>query len=74
MTENIRTYLCDMPLTIRGYTVLKDDWYTIVINENLCPESRLRAYRHELGHILRGDFERQCSADLIEVYAHGEEG
>ena len=60
-----------MPMTIKGYTVLKDGFYTIVINANLCESSRKKTYEHEYNHIVNGDFEKRTSADLIEVYAHG---
>jgi hypothetical protein len=30
----------------------------------------MRAYRHEVNHIMAGDFERSCSVDLIEIWAH----
>lgn len=70
MTNDIRVYLCEMPMSIKGYTVLKDGFYTIVINANLCEATRRKTYKHEYGHIVNGDFEKRCSADLIEVIAH----
>lgn len=70
MTEDIRVYLCEMPMSIRGYTVLKDGFYTIIINANLCEATRRKTYKHEMEHIKNGDFEKQSSADLIEVMAH----
>ena len=59
-----------MPGRIRAYVVLKDDHYTVVINESLCPVARMRAYRHEVNHIMNGDFEKTTSVDLIEIRAH----
>ena len=59
-----------MPGRIRAYVVLKDDHYTVVINESLCPMARMRAYRHEVNHIMNGDFEKTTSVDLIEIRAH----
>lgn len=73
MTYDIRAYLCDMPMSIKGYTVLKDGFYTIVINANLCEATRRKTYKHEYDHIVNGDFEKRCSADLIEVIAHQRE-
>jgi hypothetical protein len=61
-----------MPGRIRSYTVRKDDFYTIVVNENLNEKARLEAYKHEMNHINNGDFDKRCSADLIEIVAHGE--
>lgn len=60
-----------MPCQIRGYTVLKDDFFTIVINSRLSTEMQKEAYKHEMDHIQNGDFEKRCPANLIEVNAHG---
>lgn len=68
--ENIKTVLADLPASIGGYTVLKDDYYTIVLNQNLSHEKNYETYLHEMGHIKNKDFEKKCSIDLIEVYAH----
>lgn len=73
MTKDIRIYLCDMPMSIKGYTVLKDEWFTIVINANLSESARYKAYQHEYRHIMNGDFEKRTSADIIEIIAHREE-
>lgn len=62
--------MAKMPGRIRAYVVLKDDHYTVVINEALCPVARMRAYRHEVNHIMNGDFEKTTSVDLIEIRAH----
>ena len=68
----ITTFIYPMPGRIRSYTVRKDDFYTIVVNENLNEKARLEAYKHEMNHINNGDFDKRCSADLIEIVAHGE--
>lgn len=70
MTYDIRVYLCEMPMSIKGYTVLKDGFYTIVINANLCEATQRKTYLHEYDHIINGDFEKRSGADLIEVIAH----
>jgi len=67
----ITTFIYPMPGRIRSYTVRKDGFYTIVVNENLCEEARLKAFKHEMDHINNGDFDKSCSADLIEIRAHG---
>ena len=56
-------------MSIRGYAVRKDDYYTIIINSNLCPEARMRVYEHELEHIEGDDFSSSRPADLIEALA-----
>jgi hypothetical protein len=70
LEEEITVVLAKMPARIRAYVVLKDDHYTVVINEALSQVARMRAYRHEVNHIMNGDFERSCSVDLIEIRAH----
>lgn len=68
--EEIKTVVAKMPSCIRSYVVLKDDHYTVVLNDALCPVARMRAYRHEVNHIMNGDFEKTTSVDLIEIRAH----
>lgn len=70
MTEEIYTRLIPLPMTIGAFTVLKDGVFTIIVNSNLSPEAQLREHNREMEHIRRGDFEKKCSADLIEIYAH----
>lgn len=68
--DNVRIVLLDMPGKIRGYTIYKDDFYTIVINANLNQEMQRRAYHHEMYHINNGDFEKSNGTGLIELHAH----
>ena len=68
--EEIKTVVAKMPSCIRSYVVLKDDHYTVVLNDALSPIAKMRAYRHEVNHIMAGDFERTTSADMIEIRAH----
>lgn len=69
--DNIRTIFYNLPYSIKGFTVAtSDDFFTIILNENLSHEQNLLTYKHELEHILRGDFDKKCSAGLIEVMAH----
>ena len=71
MILDANVVLIDMPHRIKAYTVAnKDMSYTIVINARMSHERQLEAYQHELDHIQNGDYERKCSADLIEFYAH----
>ena len=70
-TNNIRVILAQMPARIRSYVVLVDGFYTIVLNDALSPQAKHKACRHEMEHIQNGDFERSCSADLIEIKTHG---
>ena len=71
MTQDANILLVDMPHRIKAYTVAnKDMSYTIVINARMSHERQLEAYQHELDHIRQKDYEKKCSADLIEFYAH----
>lgn len=67
MIEAIYTYLLPLPMKIKGYTVLMDDTYTIVINSNLDELARWDAYRHEIQHIRGDDLRRDDSAGAIEL-------
>lgn len=70
MTEEIKVYQAEMPARIKGYTTLKDGYYTIMINSIFDREQQMRIYEHEMKHIRNGDFEKKCPADLIEAYRH----
>lgn len=69
--DDIQTICLDLPTTIHSYVVSnKDGSYTIVLNAKLNHERIMKAYTHELAHICHGDYEKKCSADLIEIYSH----
>lgn len=59
-----------MPARVKSYTVEKDGYYTIIINSILAKEQRLKEYEHEYDHIIKGDFDKDCPVDMIEIYAH----
>ena len=69
--EDIFVKLIELPYTIRSYVVLnKDQSYTIVLNSKLSHEQNMISYRHEIEHIKNGDYEKKCSVDMIELFAH----
>ena len=70
MTDEINTIVYPLPTNIRSYVASVNGYYTIVLNDNLSPEGRYRAYRHEMDHIINGDFEKDQKADFIELRAH----
>ena len=71
MIQDVNTVLADMPCSIAAYTVVNADMsYTVVLNSRLNYERQLLAYHHELKHIENGDYDKRCSVDLIEFYAH----
>lgn len=69
--DNVFVMLSDLPAAIRSFVVQnKDLTYTIVLNSKLSYEQNLVCYQHELRHIQNGDYDKKCSVDLIEIYAH----
>ena len=47
----------DLPYNIKGGTVPDENGdYNIYINKRLSPEGKVKAYRHEIAHILSGHF------------------
>ncbi len=67
-TINIQYY--DLPCSIRSFVSNSDMTYTIVLNSRMAYEIQLLAYQHELVHIENGDYEKKCSADVIEMNTH----
>ena len=70
MPDNVRVTLAELPPMIHAFTAVRDDFYTIVLNAKLSYEMQVEAYWHEIGHIQRGDYDKQCSAEMIEGFAH----
>ena len=72
MEDGIFTYYVDLPTTIRSFVVSNNDMsFTILINSRMGSNQQLLAYIHEMEHIKNGDYDKRCSADLIELAAHG---
>ena len=73
--DNIQTLCLDLPTTIQSYVVSnRDGSYTVVLNARLCREQLLSAYVHAINHLFNGDYDKTCSADLIEIHAHQDPG
>ena len=71
MTEEIYVKVVSMPGKFHGLThVDPDGSYTILLNENDSEARRLKAYKHELDHIRRGDFDSDAGIQQIELEAH----
>lgn len=67
----IHSVLATLPNTIKAYVVVNDDMsYTIVLNDALSHEQNQLSYIHEYSHIMNGDYNKNCSVDLIEINAH----
>ena len=69
-TDDIRTIIYPLPSSINSYVACVNGYYTIVINDGLSMAGRLKAYNHEMNHIVNGDFEKEEKADFIEILAH----
>ena len=69
MEEDILVRIVDLPHGVRGFTWLDEDGlYNIYINARLNSEMRRQAYRHELEHIRRGDWQSELPVWFIEGY------
>lgn len=67
------TRLVKLPASVRGFTLVDEDGnYNIYINKNQATERARSAYKHEVEHILAGDFESPCAASvgLLEGMRH----
>lgn len=71
MIEGINIgYLEHAPASFHGMVVKDDDgFYTILLDPNDTYEQRLKTVRHELEHILNGDFSK-TDVQEIEAKAH----
>lgn len=71
MTPDVNVIFADMPVSIPGFVKANPDTsYTIILNARHTQERRMIAYQHEMKHIINGDYDKKCDADIIEFYAH----
>lgn len=68
--DDIRVITMQLPGSVRAFTVRKDDFYTIIMREDLSGQERMRTYMHEVEHIKRGDYDAGQDPALIEIFAH----
>ena len=69
--DNIFVNFLELPSKVRSFVIANcDNTYTVVLNSKHSHEQHLISYQHEVEHILRGDYDKKCSADLIEINAH----
>lgn len=73
MREDIRTIIYPLPSNINSYVVRLNGYYTIVLNDELSTAGRIKAYNHEMEHIINGDLNSSEKADYIELWAHKDE-
>ena len=70
MTFEIRVEVLDFKNSVASTVVPSEDGcYTIVLNSRMCYNRMHEAYRHEIEHIKRLDFENRY-ADIIERDTH----
>lgn len=67
---NIRVYEAYLPGRVKGYSVYKDGYYTIVINAILDKKQQIKEYKHELAHITKKHHESSLPVDLLEIEVH----
>ena len=67
MKEDKRTLLLDLPTTVHGFVIGKDD-PTVILNARLTHEMNVDTYEHELDHIDTDAFEGD-NVQLIEYLA-----
>lgn len=74
MINNIDYQVQLVPLghkTKEAVVLNEDDSYTIFIEASLSSIEQRKAFLHAMKHICNNDFTKKCSADLIEINAHG---
>jgi hypothetical protein len=67
--SNIFVRLIDLPCTVRGYTALDDEGnYNIYLNARLNNEQQKNAYKHEMSHIMRNDWDSSKTIQMAEYF------
>lgn len=71
MDIDIYARTAHLPGSIRGFSRQNPDGsVTIIINEDLDMQGRIKAFEHEMEHIINDDFNSDLSADYIEAVRH----
>ena len=66
----INIVVTPMPMSIKAFTCRVNEYYTVIVNENLADEEKRNKVQHELDHIKNGDFDSNDSVNDIELRAH----
>ena len=71
--SNSRIVVSHLPRRIKSFTVYNraEQFYTIVLSDQLGPDARLKAYKHEIDHIENDDFDVDKDVQEAELRAHG---
>lgn len=67
--ERINVVMMDLGRVKECVTPNDDGTYTVLINDRLSYEGRVKAYEHAMRHIYENDFEAE-SVQLVEAAAH----
>ena len=71
LEDYIRVIYVDMPITIKAYTIPDGfGYYNVYLNSRHSYEQNEISFHHELFHIKNGDYDKQISIGLIEIFAH----
>ena len=74
MEENVKVVFRPFDCDFRGAVLCRyedgENYYTIVINENLSEAAQIRTIRHEIAHIAHNDFDSDMPIGEIEAIRH----
>ena len=70
MMEEYTVRLMDLPTTVDGFVVEKDDYQTFILNARMTREKNIESYVHEEWHIDNEDLYKD-NVQAIETEAHG---
>jgi len=72
ITDDIYVRILDMPAGIYAFTVKDEEGnFNIYLNAKLCDMHRYISYKHEIEHIVRGDWKSPLPVWLIEEIVRG---
>lgn len=74
LPDDTSVRIVKLPPRIHAMVVRHDCYNTILISEDLSAEGQVRAYCHEISHLMRGDFDSDLTVDEIESAVHAEGG
>ena len=72
MVENYIVVSENLPYKVSGFIMYDaaDDYYTIVLNSRANYKKNLETFKHELEHIINGDFQNNRNVGLLEAVMH----
>ena len=72
MLENYIVVSENLPCKISGFIMYDaaDDYYTIVLNSRASYKKNQETFKHEIEHIINGDFHNRRNVGLLEAVLH----